>query len=86
MGKMYTALYDGTVTALRVQPDNVVEQGDPIAEIMWTDERGRSLTGGTTVLIRAPIPGKVRIYVFQGGRFRKGQPVFQVVRDTDPDY
>ena len=85
MGRTYKAMHDGTVMELRVKDGDLVQQGQLIAT-MWTDERGRSLTSGTTVSIKAPIEGKVRIYVMQGGRFRERQPLFDIFRPGDLDW
>ena len=86
MGKTYTAMHDGTVMELRVQDGDYVTRGNVIAKTMWTDEHGRSLTGGTTVSIKAPIDGRVRIYVMQGGRFHERQPLFQIIARGDLDW
>ena len=86
MGRTYTAMHYGTVMELRVNDGDLVKQGQLIAKTMWTDERGRSLTGGTTVSIKAPIDGRVRIYVMQGGRFRERQPLFDIFRPGDLDW
>jgi pyruvate/2-oxoglutarate dehydrogenase complex dihydrolipoamide acyltransferase (E2) component len=85
MGKTYKAMHDGTVMELRVRAGDFVEAGDVIAKTMWTDERGRSLTGGTTVSIKAPVRGTVSLYVMQGGRFQERQPLFHIKEPGDPD-
>ena len=80
MGKTYRALHCGTVTDLNVQDGDFVQEGSVIAKTMWTDERGRSLTGGMSAPINAPFDCIVRVFVKVGYQFDKDEPLFHVER------
>ena len=86
MGKIYRALHTGTMTELSVRDGDLVEPGNVVAKTMWTDERGRSLTGGWSVSIKSPISGRVRYFVTKGDLFHKDDPLFQIVRPGEPDF
>lgn len=78
MGKTYRAMHSGTVTQLNVADGEHIDAGKVVARTMWTDERGRSLTGGLSVPIKAPVSGVVRVYVQQGAKFEENQPLFRI--------
>ncbi|HKC66298.1 MAG TPA: hypothetical protein VKB86_21830 [Pyrinomonadaceae bacterium] len=78
MGKTYRALHRGTVTSLNVQDGDYIRGGTVVAKTMWTDERGRSLTGGMSTPIKAPFDCVVRLFVKVGDQFDENEPLFHV--------
>jgi biotin carboxyl carrier protein len=78
MGKTYRAMHSGTVTQLNVADGEYISAGTVVARTMWTDERGRSLTGGSSAPIKAPINGVVRVFVPLGTQFEQNQPLFSM--------
>jgi hypothetical protein len=51
-----------------------------IARLEWTDERGKSLTGGTSVPINAPFNGLVQVFTSENKQFAQNEPLFRIDR------
>jgi hypothetical protein len=86
-GKPYRALYRGTVIKLSVPDGGHVPGRSVIATTMPVDDRGRSLTGGTSAPIHAPFDGVVRLYIEQGSQFDQGETLFHIeYADADHDH
>jgi hypothetical protein len=81
--KTYRAVYTGIVAELRVSPWAHVENGATIVKTIWTDEKGRPPSGGTSVPVQAPFAGHVEMFIRENQVFEKGQPLFRIFRDLD---
>lgn len=65
-GKLYNALYRGTVTRIDCKDGDLIKRGAEITYLMATDNKGRSLTGGSSGPVHAPFDGVIRLYIEQG--------------------
>jgi hypothetical protein len=74
----YRAMHRGKVTELNASNGAYVPKGYVIARTMWTDERGKSVTGGTAAPINAPFNGIVQVFIEQNSMFDENQPLFRI--------
>jgi hypothetical protein len=77
-GKPYNALYRGTVTQINCKDGDLIKRGSVIAYLMPTDNKGRSLTGGSSGPVSAPFDGVIRLYIEQGSQFGQSELLFHI--------
>ena len=74
----YRAMWPGKATELNVSDGAYVGRNNVIARLMWTDERGKSVTGGTDVPIKAPFDGYVHLFPAVHRVFAQDEPLFRI--------
>ena len=74
----YRALWPGKVTELNCSTGSYIGKGNLVAQLMWTDKNGKSVTGGTTAPIHAPFSGVMQVFLDQGDQFDEGDPIFKI--------